>query len=470
MKRFINFTLTAVALILLLALPAFAIPPETTDSGIVSETSSPESSELTETTVAPETTKAPESAPLPRPHPEILSPGMLNIAARCKLRASAMAGNVIKLSEDDFLRALNKRYVTTVKITGIPSPMEGTLKLGDYALKPGDTVAGNDLSALSFVPAGVHVTSAEFSFTEGENEYEITGALYFLSEKNSVPIVRDIAVGTSVATYKELSYFGHLPGFDPDGHMLEYIVVDYPKNGAISLDSKSGEYEYIPDSGFTGKDSFKYVISDRYGAYSASETVYITVDSLHEDELFDDMSASASYAEAITLARSGILGGRTVGGKRMFLPEGSLTRGEFIQALMTASGADVKGNTLHTVFADDADIPYAMKGAVASAYELGYIKGTEKDGKLYFLPNEQMSLAECASVIGRVLEIEDEESVPVFSFVENCPEDAAPAVNLLCAVSILPTDRESLDANDVLTREYAAKVLMNVKTFVKLYR
>ncbi len=469
MKKFIHFTAVAALILVLTLLPAFAIPPETAESSNESENSPSESSESAQKPAPSDTGNYSESLPLPRPHPEILSPGILNIAAKCKMKVSSIAGTSVQITEEDFLRALNKKFISTITITSLPSPAEGELMLGGYSVKVGDIISGNDISKLEFIPAGVYITHSSFSFKEGENNYEIGAYVYLLSKENSVPVVRDITVGTSVSTYRELSYFGHLPGFDPDGDSIEFMVVDYPKKGAIRLDPASGKYEYLPEKGFTGRDSFEYVIRDRFGAYAASETVYIDVDSLHEDELFDDMEKSSSYAEAILLARSGILGGRTVGGNRLFLPESNMTRGEFISAVMKASDAEIRDNILHTQFADDSDIPTSMKGAVAAAYELGYIKGFEVEGKLLFRPDEEITLAECASVIEKILGIESEETVPVFSFIENCPEDAIPAVNLLCSVSVLPQDREGLNANEKLTREYAAKLLLNVKTFIKLH-
>ncbi len=439
----------------------------------------PESTASAETTAIPEEvtsspveTESPtRPAPIPRPHPEVLSPGLQNIASHCRMKLGGLAGKTVPITEDDFLRALNRKNINSIKITSLPEASYGELTVAGRAVKYGEEIAGSALSKLEFIPAGSYITSASFSFIEGSSQYELSADIFFLSEANSAPEIKDISVGRYIETYKELSYFGTLPGYDPDGHGLEYIIVSAPSNGAIRLDSASGEYEYIPQSGFKGRDSFEYIIVDEYGAYGRSATVSVSVESMHEDEKYDDMKGSPAYADAITLARNGIITGRKVGDARMFIPSGEITRAEFVGMLMKAAGADIKSDTVRTVFSDDDTIPTALKGAVASAYELGYIKGYEEGGKLLFKPNEAISVSESASIVGRALSIAYEETtVPVFSYVENCPETDALAVNALCSVSLLPLDNGGIDAGEALTREYAAKLLVNVKSFIKLQK
>lgn len=427
-------------------------------------------SEATGTETSSPTTEstAPESG-VPLPQPRLLSPGLANIAAHCDLRVSAAAGGTVIIVKDDFLRALNRKDIESISITSLPRISEGELTVSGVAIKVGDVISGDDLSKIEFVPSGSHITNSSFTFTEGDSAYEITGNIYMLAEANSVPVIRDISVGTIVSTYRELSYHGHLPGYDPDGDDIEYMIVSYPEKGALRIDRECGEYEYVPREGFTGKDSFEYVIVDEYGGYGASQTVVISVESVNSDELYADMADSKSYSEAIALTRDGVLGGRNIGGMRMFLPKSEVTRGEFVTMLMNCTDTELKESTVHTVFADDESIHSNMKAAIASAYELGYISGTEIEGKLYFMPDEIITIAECASIIGNVLSIDTEISIPVASVIEGCPEEAYVAVNSLCSVSILPHDDGSLNVNQKLTREYAAKVLGNIKTFINLY-
>lgn len=400
----------------------------------------------------------------------ILSPGLKNIASRCRLKVSGAAGMSIGFSEEDFLRAMNLNEIGSIKINSLPEPTEGELLFMGENVTVGQMIDRSQISSLEFIPSGSHVTSSSFKFSEGSAQYELTGEIYILDKANSSPSVREISVGKYVSAYTDISYKGHLSGYDPDGDPIEYMIVKYPQNGIIILNTAHGEYEYHPNEGFTGKDTFKYVIIDGYGAYSAAETVVVNVESINADEKYTDMDSSKSYVEAIALSRSGILGGRDVGGKLMFLPNEKITRGEFISIIMNACEIELKDTTVRTVFADDGDIHKSIKPAVAAAYELGYIDPIAENEKLYFRPNDQITVAECASIINRILSIDTEMSIPVSSVIEDCPEDSYLAVSSLCSVSILPHDEGVIDASEPLTREYAAKIVYNVNTFLNLHK
>lgn len=408
------------------------------------------------------------------PHPDVyhgsdlLSPALRNLSSHVSVRVSSSAGEDALLVYDDFLRALNKRELSSITLKSLPPVSEGELTCRGNSLKAGDVLSSNDLSALSLSPAGTYITDTKFTFVDDSTLCEYTCRVFWLSSPNSYPITTTKSVGSSLATYEDISVHSKLPGYDPDGDSVEYIVVEYPKHGSILLDKACGEYEYIPEAGFTGNDSFRYVIADEYGGYGAAQTVNVSVDSVKADEMFADMSGSSSYAEAISLAREGVLGGRVVGGQLIFSPAAQISRGEFVSMLMSCSGTEIKNNVLHTVFYDDSDIHSSIKGAVAAAYELGYINGTEVGGKLYFHPNEIITRAECARIINNILGIipPNDHAIPAGAGIEDCPESALPAVTSLCSASILPMSDGELNITLPLTREYAAKLLWNVKSFI----
>lgn len=400
----------------------------------------------------------------------LLSPGLKNIASRCRLKVSGGAGMTVDFEKEDFLRALNLNDIDSITVTSLPDPSQGELTFMGESVKAGLVIDSDKISSLEFAPCGTHVTKSFFTFCADNSSYDICGEIYVLDGKNSSPTVRELSVGGYVSAFTDVSYKGHLSGYDPDGDSIEYMIVKYPQNGILILDQAHGQYEYHPDPDFTGKDTFKYVIFDEYGAYSSAETVVVNVDSVKNDEKFSDMEDRDSHAEAIYLSRSGILGGREIGGRHMFLPDEKITRGELISVLMSCCEVELKSSTVRTVFADDSDIPKSIKAAVAAAYELGYVDPIVENGRLYFKPDEYVTVAECASILNRILSIDTELSLPVSSIIESCPEDALLAVSSLCSVSILPHEGGIIDASEPLTREYAAKIVYNVKTFLNLYR
>lgn len=65
---------------------------------------------------------------------------------------------------------------------------------------------------------------------------------------------------------------------DSDGLDLSSVTVTSgPSHGSTSVNTVSGEVEYVPDSGFYGSDSFTYTVDDNYGLTSDPATVTIMV-------------------------------------------------------------------------------------------------------------------------------------------------------------------------------------------------
>lgn len=404
-------------------------------------------------------------------HSGVISVGLQNIADTCTVRVSAPAGEDILIVKDDILRTLNCSNVSSITITSLPKTEKGSLLLYEKAVKLGETIQDGDISALSFSPAGSYITDAEFTFTEPSTSCEYTCKMLLLSDKNSSPLTNTDSIGSLVSTFEDISIFSSLPGYDPDGDSIEYIVVSYPKNGSISINASSGKYEYTPKSGFTGSDSFSYVICDEFGAFSRSRKVSLTVDKINSDEIFRDMESSQSLPEAVFLARDGVMSGSIVSGSLMFRPAAELSRAEFIAMLMKCINADSKSNVLHTVFADDADIPAAYKSAVAAAYELGYINGNTINGKLLLDPNSPVTRADAAVMINNILSLDTSASLPTaITDASDCPKDTFEAVNALCNAYIMPTFEREANAHENVTREYAAKLLFNVKSFLNLQK
>jgi hypothetical protein len=48
---------------------------------------------------------------------------------------------------------------------------------------------------------------------------------------------------------------------DPDGNFLTPFIVDYPSHGLLKLD-QNGAFTYYPEAGFTGKDTFRWKVTD----------------------------------------------------------------------------------------------------------------------------------------------------------------------------------------------------------------
>ena len=156
------------------------------------------------------------------------------------------------------------------------------------------------------------------------------------------------------------------------------------------------------------------------------------------------------------------MSGTQIGDNTYFYPTQTVSRSEFIVMAMNAAGITQINNTATTVFADDADIPSHVKGYVSAAYDLGYIKGVERDGKLYFEPQREISRAEAAMVIASMLDAATPTIKPVFSDSDDIPVWAQASVNALNYMGVMPTlANNSISPSLALTRGDAATILCN---------
>ena len=266
-----------------------------------------------------------------------------------------------------------------------------------------------------------------------------------------------------VSTYKNISYYGNLPCYDPDGDSTCVEIVSYPEKGVLALDNSStGAYRYIPYEDSVGKDSFVYVARDIYGNYSPSATVSLNIAKQQTPVSYVDLADSSYHNAAIAMTEKGIMSGTQVTGSTYFYPSGSVSRAEFTVMAMSAAGISSVNPVSATVFADDSDIPSQMKSYIAAAYDLGYIKGSEIDGKLCFEPNREITRAEAAVMLANILDAATPTIKPTFSDSNEIPVWAEHSINALSALGVM----SSLEDNTIsplskLTRGDAANILVN---------
>lgn len=85
---------------------------------------------------------------------------------------------------------------------------------------------------------------------------------------------------------------------DADADTLSIISVSDPSNGEVTLLS-DGEVRYTPADGFSGSDSFSYVVSD--GTAVATGQVSVSVNSVNDSPIANDDNASTDEDTAITV-------------------------------------------------------------------------------------------------------------------------------------------------------------------------
>lgn len=383
-----------------------------------------------------------------------VSPALSIIAEQTPMARAGLVDNEILFSPRDFERVLNLSRIGSITVTATPAATDGELLIGSSRIREGQTVSRANLELLSFA-AAADCRQSSFEFRVDDSPYTLRCRLYLLDRVNGTPTAGSQTL--TVGTYRDVSAYGRLPASDPEGDELTYQVVSYPRHGCLSV-AADGAYTYTPSASYTGQDSFKYVVYDKYGNYSAAREVQLAVNVSTSAAKYEDMTSSHAYAAAIRLTDLGVMNGTRVGDVSYFYPERGVTRCEFTVMALKAAGVSSLPAVSSTGFADDGDIPTALKPYIATAARLGYVRGCSHGGETYFLPDAQLSVAEAATIASAIMGLDGGAAIPTFAGDASSPVWARAAVGQLVSLGALPSDA-SLDFGDSLTRETAAVLL-----------
>ena len=393
----------------------------------------------------------------------IVSPALQILAQQYEMAMASIVGNDICFSQDSFGRALNMSSVGYITVESLPSESAGRLVIGSTTVVKGQKISAVDINKLSFVPRGDEKCSATFDFSHDGNGYAIKCNLFMLDRLNYCPTVSvATAVSLNVSTHKNVTAYGSVSAYDPDGDQLKFDIVKYPEHGYITMTGTCGEYTYTPINGYVGQDSFTYVARDKYGNYSASAKVSLTVNAPLTSVTYFDLDGKEEHNAALTLTEKGIMGGTQIGDKYYFYPDMAVSRVEFLVMTMKAVGITEVPEVDDTGFYDDANIPTSVKGYVSSAYALGYISGKSVGGKLCFNPDESITRAEAAVIISNIIGISTPTITPVFADASAVPSWASSAIYSLNYLGILDTSNGYVSPSATVTRGQCASMLAGV--------
>lgn len=270
------------------------------------------------------------------------------------------------------------------------------------------------------------------------------------SQSNSAPIAENL----SLSTYKGIAITSRFAAVDPEGDSVTFQIVDSPARGQITLSEQDpAAFWYTPYEGKKGKDSFTYVAVDDKGNMSEPATVKIVIEKQTSKVTYSDMTGEAAAYAAQRLAEEGIYVGRRVGDNYCFDPDETFTREEFLALAMSVMGEQPLEGVVLTGFYDDESISTWAKGYVSAALIDGAVQGSlNGEGQPVFRGNAEVSSAEAAVIIDRLLSVSDTEARPTMTV----PAWAAQSAANLETVSVIPANME-LDGT--LTRGDAALML-----------
>lgn len=341
--------------------------------------------------------------------------------------------------------------LTGIFVTDVPKESVATIRLGDRVIRPGDVLPLDVLTQLKLSPVCSENCDAVLSYqpirgNELDTPTQLT--IRIKSGKNEAPKGAD----TSFETYKNIANDGVLTGSDPEKGSLTFQLVDSPKRGSVKLE-QDGTYVYTPAKNKVGEDQFTFTVTDDAGNVSKPATVKIKILKPSDAKTFADLEGSHDQFEAMWMRSRGLSGGRTIGGTLCYLPQESMSRGEFLVMAMELLDIPVDDTLTVSCFADAKDAPAWVQPYLAAAMRSGAVKGIVTEEGLMFRPNDQITGPQAAVLLQNLLEL----PLSVAATDSSAPSWAAESVQALSEAGIHLNTTEH-----PLTRLEAAKLLYKV--------
>lgn len=381
-----------------------------------------------------------------------LSTGLDIIAEEYDVTVSALKGEDVTFSRNDFTEASGNKSFSEIKIEKLPDSAEGTLYFGDVAAVEGQVIKAESLESLVFDPEdSAEKTSFDFIF---DDSYAMTCNIMFSEKQNSAPTVvsdNEAVVFTSEKTC------GEMRSFDADGDEVFYEVIDYPKGGEMTFDSKTGEFTYTAGSRVMN-DSFTFKVKDSKGEYSQTAVFTLKVTDNESETVFLDMKENPSVTAATVMTDKGFMTCNESGGKLSFEPDGEMTRLEFLVSAMNVFRAGRIPEIEDCGFADDSEVPEEYKGYVYSAAKLGIINGVDGESGRCFCPNEYITRAEAAVILNNIIGY---TATTVGSF-EEVPQWAGEAVSAMYELGVYGLDGGKALSEETLCRSEASEMFYKI--------
>ena len=310
--------------------------------------------------------------------------------------------------------------LTGICITDLPGE-EGVLTLGARVLQPGDIVTAEQISQMTFSPAGtetdrqVAVGYLPIYKTHVAEETQMT--LSIRGKEDKAPVAEDHAA----ETYKNLPLTGKLKVTDPEGQPMTYTVIRQPKRGTLEI-REDGTFTYTPKKNKVGVDSFVYTAADPAGKVSREATVTLTILKPADKMQYQDTVGLDCRFAAEWMRHTGIFTGESLGEQNCFSPEKEVTRGEFVTMLVKTLDIPVEEGLVYTGYEDE--IPTWLQPYLAAAVRSGLTSGLENPQ--VFEPGRVITTKEASSMIANGLALTE-----VFSGDEETPVTRAMAAMAL---------------------------------------
>lgn len=359
--------------------------------------------------------------------------------------AEVASGETYCFSAEDFA----DEELAGICIAGVPE--NGTVRLGERILRPGDLLTAEQIGKMTFSPNATQTDEEGVLTYLGVFTDRVEPArnltISVLGRQDQAPVAEDSAL----ETYKNMSCEARLKAEDPEGQPLIFTITRQPRRGTVTV-AEDGHFVYEPKKNKVGVDSFTYTAEDPAGNVSREATVIVTILKPSQAQQYTDTLGESCRFAAEWMRNTGIFTAEQVSGVSRFQPEKAVSRGEFLTMLVSALELEIDQEA---VSATEDAAPW-LRPYLAAAMRCGLTAG---------LPDATVSEAdtaitgaEAAVMIQNALDLTVSTEAEAG---EDVPAWAADAVTTLALHGV------DLDANAPLTRAAAAESLYRTTQLAK---
>jgi hypothetical protein len=214
------------------------------------------------------------------------------------------APNTAPIANNDTANTTQNTAVTTPNVLSNDSDADGdTLSItsADATSTEGGTISNNNDGTFLYTPPTGFTGSDSFNYIVNDGQDTATASVSItVNIGNTAPIANNDTANTTqdiaVTTPNVLSNDS-----DADGDTLSITSADATSTeGGIITNNNDGTFLYTPPTGFTGSDSFNYIMND--GQDTATASVSITVSVGNTAPIANNDTASISKNTSINIA------------------------------------------------------------------------------------------------------------------------------------------------------------------------
>lgn len=209
---------------------------------------------------------------------------------------------------------------STDEDTAVVIPLSATDLNGDpltYSIvtAPSNGTLSGSGASRTYTPNADYSGSDSFTFKANDGLADSNNALVLITVNpvNDAPVANDDAYSTPEDTELLVSAPGVLANDgDIDSGSVTPSVVAPASNGTVTL-NPDGSFSYLPNTGFSGVDTFTYTLDDGFLTCVTAATVTINVSSVNVTPVANDDSYSTPEDTALVEGAAGVLTNDTDG-------------------------------------------------------------------------------------------------------------------------------------------------------------